>query len=102
MMSMIFQRAPIDTSLIEHNVAQFVDDSNSVISFKDRSQISDYLNTYFHLLKVFYNMSKLQINDSKTNLMTVNNPRHEDQAKNIIVNTRTNIIRPKEKFKVLG
>ena len=53
MMAEIFQRQPIETSGIEHNVAQFVDDSNSVIVFKDKTKISEYLNTYFHLLKFF-------------------------------------------------
>ena len=102
MMRMIFQRNPLNTNKIEHNVTQFVDDSNSVIIFKDKDQIMEYLNMYFWLLKIYYNMNKLLINDDKTNMLVINNPRHEHTARTIQIQTDIEIIKPKDKFTILG
>ena len=57
---------------------------------------------YFWLLKIIYNMSKLHINDDKTNLMMSNNPRIENDAKEIKTTTDKFTIVPEEKFKILG
>ena len=102
MMRMIFQKNVINTNKIEHNVTQFVDDSNSVIIFKDKDQIMEYLNMYFWLLKIYYNMNKLLINDDKTNMLVINNPRHEHTARTIQIQTDIEIIKPKDKFTILG
>ena len=61
-----------------------------------------YLNNYCHLLKVFYNLNKLKINNDKTNLTLINNPRHHNEVKNTIITTNTDTIKPKEKFTILG
>ena len=98
----IFQREAFNRNDFEHEVAQFVDDSNSIIIISDRTQIMMYLNKYFQLLKIFYNLNKLKINDDKTNLMLINNPRHEAEVKDTKITTNTDIIKPKEKFTILG
>ena len=61
-----------------------------------------YLNQYFLLLKIFYNLNKLKINDDKTNLILLNNPRHDNEVKDTKITTDTDVIKPKEKFTILG
>ena len=61
-----------------------------------------YINTYFKLLQGFYNMSKLCLNDDKTNIMVVNNPRLDEVAKNIELETKPKPVKPKESFHILG
>ena len=50
----------------DHMVVNFVDDSNSVISAKPGEDLEDYINSYFKLLKIYYNSQKLKINTDKT------------------------------------
>ena len=102
MMQEILQMQPLNPEDYEHTVAQFVDDSNSVIIVKDKSKADKYINLYFLMLKIFYNMNKLKINDEKTNLMIICNPKHEDIAKITSIRTDKETIKPKEKFKILG
>ena len=47
-------------------------------------------------------MSKLQINDDKSNLMFINRPKHNNMVKEITITTNTDVIKQKEKFKILG
>ena len=102
LMEFLMDRRAYNQNEIEHNVAQFVDDSNSIIIFKNRKDVKAYLNSYFILLKIFYNLNKLKINDDKTNLMFLNNPRHDDEMKEVKIVTDTDTIKPKEKFTILG
>ena len=101
MMREILQREAFNANEFEHEVAQFVDDSNSVIIMSDRRKITQYLNSYFLLLKIYYNLNKLQINDDKTNLMLINNPRHEKEVENTRITTDSYQIKRKEKFTIL-
>ena len=102
MMREILQMRHFNQNEIEHEVAQFVDDSNSIIIFNKRSDMKKYLNIYFLLLKIYYNLQKLKINDDKTNLMLLNNPRHDEEVKDTKITTDTDIIVPKDKFIILG
>ena len=52
-MHTIFQRQPLNTTAIDHSVAQFVDDNNSIIILKDASQVKQYLNFYFLAIENF-------------------------------------------------
>ena len=56
---------PINFQEIKHGVINFVDDSNSVISFENAREANKYLDRYFKLLKGFYNMSKLKLIQTK-------------------------------------
>ena len=44
----------------------FVDDSTSIISFNKTCSIKKYLERYFDLLQIFYDINKLKINSDKT------------------------------------
>ena len=53
--------------LVTHNVVNFVDDSESVITTDPEVDIEDYTNNYFKLLEIYYNIQKLKINTEKPN-----------------------------------
>ena len=63
MMRAILQIEAFYANKFEHAVDQLVDDSNSVIIITDRNKKLLYLNNYFLILKIFYNLNILQIND---------------------------------------
>jgi len=44
---------------IEHITYNFVDDSTSIISFKNADEIKIYLTKYFNLIQSFYTINKL-------------------------------------------
>ena len=102
LMENLQQRRNFNQNEIEHEVVQFVDDSNSVIIFKNRSIMKEYLNSHFLLLKIYYNLNKLKINDDKTNLLLLNNPRHDKEVEDTKITTDTDTILPKDKFTILG
>ena len=58
---------------IEHNTVNFVDDSGSVITFKDENDAREYTQTNIDLLEQFYNMNKLRINSEKTAILLFKN-----------------------------
>ena len=55
-MNKLAKREPISTENINHDTTNFVDDSNSVISFPDPSKANQYIQSYFDLLIGYYNM----------------------------------------------
>ena len=95
-MEEILQKRNYNQNEIEHEVIQFVDYSNSVIIFNNRNHMKSYLNNYFLLLKIYYNINKLQINDDKMNLILLNNPRCDEAVQDTKIITNTDTINPKE------
>ena len=80
-MNKLAKREPIETEDIEHETTNFVDDSNSVITFKDPVTANAYLQAYFDLMIGYYNQQKLKLNQMKTNLLVVSKPKLKDAAK---------------------
>ena len=66
---------------ISHNVHNFVDNSSSVISSNDDTKLINYLEKYTKLLKIFYSMNILKINQTKTIMMVVPNRKNETNWK---------------------
>ena len=58
---------------VEHTVCNFIDDSSSLISFTDHTELNHYLDSYFKILGHCYNTNKLSINPEKTNLLIITN-----------------------------
>ena len=52
---------------VNHDVVNFVDDSNSVITADPGVDIEDYTKNYFKLLEIYYNSQKLKIKLIKLN-----------------------------------
>ena len=63
---------------ISHTVVNFVDDSNSIIGFKNPTIIQDYLNNYIKIMSIYYNSQKLKINEDKTALMLISQPKYSE------------------------
>ena len=87
---------------VEHKVVNFVDDSNSVISFGDPTQVNHYLDRYFAILKFFYKQNKLLLNPEKTNLMIVARPAMKDEAEDVRIIAEKEEVTPKKVMKILG
>ena len=79
------------TSNITHDTFNFVDDSTSIISFNETTDIKNYLTHYYKLLHIYYTTNKLQINSDKTQLMLIYKPKHK-QLQNFHFNANNDII----------
>ena len=86
----------------DHTVINFVDDSNSLISFKDPTQANHYLDRYFRILILYYRQNKLLLNPEKTNVMIVAKPAARREADDIRLVTDTEEVKPKKTIKILG
>ena len=56
---------------VSHETINFIDDSTSIIAFKETNQIKKYLENYYNLLHGFYNINRLKINPDKSTLLLV-------------------------------
>ena len=54
-------------SNIEHNICQYVDNSTNSIGRENIKELVWYTKDYFKLLKTYYQVNKLKLNDSKNN-----------------------------------
>ena len=79
-----------NTNGIVHTVENFVDDSNSTIVFEDSKMLNEYINIYFRLMCKYYNINKFKLNEEKTNLMIVSQPKHPVNYKNAYIQTEEN------------
>ena len=87
---------------ITHLTVNFVDDSSSVITFKDQSSVKKYLELYYALIHSFYNANKLKINADKTSLLLIHKPKFNDFFKNFSFQADRFKIKPKRFIKILG
>ena len=68
---------------IEHNTYNFVDDSNNSIVFDNPEEIQDYIKTYMTVLKEYYSIQKLLINEEKTLLFVTSQPKHLERYRTL-------------------
>ena len=87
---------------IDHTVVNFMDDSNSLISFTEHTDANHYLNRYFDILKIFYNSNKLCLNPEKTNVLILAKPKLKKEADEIKIVTEDEDVTAKNQIKVLG
>ena len=87
---------------VEHSVANFIDDSNSFISFGDTTEANHYINRYFLVLIYFYSQNKLLINPEKTNLIVISKPGKRQEADYLRIVTEKEDVRPKRQIRILG
>ena len=57
---------------VKHDVVNFLDDSNSVITADRGVNIEEYTRSYFKLLEIYYNSQKLKINNVGKNVESLN------------------------------
>ena len=53
------------TEKIDHTVINFLDDSNSALTFENVKTLNIYITAYMKLMIGFYNMNMLRTNESK-------------------------------------
>ena len=82
----------IKCSNINHDIIQYVDDSNNVISTENADELQLYINKYFGLIEAFYNINKLKINPDKSKLMIVCKPKFRNNTKNMVLQTNKHTI----------
>ena len=87
---------------VQHLTVNFVDDSNSVITFNDQNQAKTYLESYYKLLHNFYNINKLKINPDKTNLLLIFKDKYRQTLKNFYFMADNYKIYSKNTIKILG
>ena len=95
---------PPKDDISKHVVVNFVDDSNSVISGTEHTDLKNYISTYFQVLEVYNNSKKLKINTDKTQLLICDMPHFLNKPKHIKITTATNLpdVKPVEQRKILG
>lgn len=72
---------------VDHDIIQYVDDTNNVISTNNLDKLQPYINTYFELIESFYNINKVKINLEKSKLMIVCKAARWGNTYNIVINT---------------
>ena len=92
----------INLKNISHDTTNFVDDSHSIIGFKDHEKIKIYLEQYFNLLIQFYNINRVKLNTNKTNLMIVSKRKNYNFFKNFTFEAGTDTICNQNSIKILG
>ena len=90
-----------DYNEMNHIMANFINDSNSVIEFEDPMEANYYIDIFFKLLKIYYNYSKLKMNADKTSLIVIAKPKHDDVKEEIRIVGTLEAIRPKQQIKIL-
>ena len=96
------KKEPKEFKDLEHTTVNFIDDSNSVISFGDANEAEEYVQTYFEVLKIYYNDMKLKLNPEKTTLMVISRPNQKRIKENIKIVEEDEEIRPDPQIKILG
>jgi len=95
-----------DTSIkyerIDHDIIQYVDDTNNIIYGNNAEDVEKYSNAYFKLIECFYGINRLKLNPDKSRLMVVCRPNRREETKNLVLRARGYIIEQTEKIKVLG
>ena len=89
---------------ISHEVMNFIDDLNTLISFSNPQEENTKLDIYFKFLENYYNLNKLKLNHEKSNLLVISKPKAKKAAINIILNTEDEDedVKPKNQILVLG
>merc|ERR1712240_13910 len=93
---------PIKSEIIDHDIIQYVDDTNNIISGNNAAEIQKYSNRYFKLIESFYSINRLKLNPDKTRLMVVCRPNKRGEVQNFVLKVWEYIIEQTEKIKVLG
>lgn len=74
-------------SEVDHETVSFVDDMNSMISFKEETEANHYINRFFDILRHYYNLNKLKLNPEKTSVLIVAKPNIKERNKDIRIVT---------------
>merc|ERR1712240_711896 len=57
-----------------HDTINYVDDSTNITSNTDHDILQDYINDFYRLLEVYYDINKLKINSDKSKILVICKP----------------------------
>ena len=91
-------------SEVKHNTYNFVDDSNNTIIFDKAEDAQKYVDIFIEILKEYYNIQKLKINEDKTMIFITSQPKHKQIYKTLEIKDEEKdySIKPQSQIKVLG
>ena len=88
---------------ITHKTINYVDDSNSVIGGRSKSDVNKYIAQYYTLLRCFYCANGMQLNGDKTAILVVTSSKDDRDPTSITLKTEDDeIVRSQRQIKVLG
>ena len=87
---------------VEHTTINFVDDTPSMMSFKDTINVRNYVTDFYNLLESFYTINHLFINAEKMHLILTHKPKYKIMLKNFSFQANKYKIIPKKFIKILG
>ena len=75
----------IKYEIIDHDIIQYVDDTNNIICGNNMEDLENYSNAYFKLIECFYGINRLKLNPDKSRLMVVCRPNRREETKNLVL-----------------
>ena len=89
------------TEGISHETINFIDDSASIVTFKEEEEATEYIRMFLNILNDYYNINKLKLNKEKTALLVFIKPKSKVKEKEVNIKINENI-KPISQHKVLG
>ena len=87
---------------VKHLAVNYIDDSTNIISFGDYDEAIHYLNNFFSILKVVYNINHLCISEEKTGLVCIARLQARTLKDDIYIYAKPKNIMYKPKIKLHG
>ena len=81
----IVKRDLVETNEPDHTSVGYIDDVTHVTGLDNKDELEVYINELYALLKSMYTNKKLQINGSKTKILTIINNRETDKQHSYII-----------------
>ena len=66
-----FWEQPINYTNVNHNTINFIDDLSNIITFTDPCEAYFYLDSFFKVLKIYYNDMRLKLNSEKASNLVI-------------------------------
>merc|ERR1712082_265855 len=90
-----------DYSNTRHDTINYVDDSTNLISDNNYDILQDYINDFYRLLEVYYDVNKLKINADKSKILIICKPMYRQMTDNIILTASGHQIMQSDSIKIL-
>ena len=80
----------------------YVDDSTLTVTSDNADELSRKLTLQYRLLAYFFSDNMLVINNEKTHLIVMGSRKHRNIRREVVVNTGSILVKPRESEKLLG
>merc|ERR1711954_315197 len=76
------------TDEISHETINFIDDSASIVTFKEEEEAIEYIRMFINILNEYYNINKLKLNKEKTALLLFIKPKSKVKEKEVNIKNK--------------